>query len=167
MKNKGFSLIEILVVIAIIGILASIILVSLASARERAKMVAARSEAKGIFNAILLLESDTEEWPDHKPSGLDGCGEAGNEICSDGCLISLSDCESGLVCDDGSFPNWGGPYLKANQLIDPWGNEYFLDTDYYVNGVGDCVVVIGSYGPNGMGNNEYDSDDVLYILPSR
>jgi len=46
---------------------------------------------------------------------------------------------------------------------DPWGNNYFFDTDYDVNGVGTRAVV-GSYGPNGVGNNLYDSDDIYYVV---
>lgn len=160
---KGFTLVETLVVVLIIGILASIVLFHITSARQEARIVTAKQEVKNIFNSFLLLEADTEEWPDHKAPGLDECGGGGNEICPDGCAISLSDCESGLVCDDGFFNDWDGPYLSAEHLFDPWGNEYFFDTDYTLNE--ECVVVIGSYGPNGVGNNQYDADDVVYVLP--
>ena len=49
-------------------------------------------------------------------------------------------------------------------MLDPWGNPYFLDTDYHTGG--DCVVAIGSFGPNGVGQNLYDEDDIIYVIPS-
>jgi hypothetical protein len=45
---------------------------------------------------------------------------------------------------------------------DPWGNDYFLDTDYEINGVD--YIVLGSFGPNGVGQNLYDDDDVIKII---
>lgn len=172
MKKKksgvGFTLIELLIVIAIIGIISSIVLVSLGSAREKARIAVAKEETRQILNAIIMLESDTEQWPGHKTSyELEIGGD--NEICSDGCSLSLSDCEAGLVCDDSAdpYPNWKGPYLST--VVDPWGNEYFLDTDYDYNahqGLAEekWVAVIGSYGPDGEGLNQYGTDDVIYVI---
>ena len=68
---------------------------------------------------------------------------------------------AGLLTTNGSFPNWNGPYLPSIPL-DPWGNNYFFDSDYLVNGHN--RVVIGSFGPNGVGPNVYDSDDVIKII---
>ena len=68
----------------------------------------------------------------------------------------------GLASTDGTFLDWAGPYLESNILTDPWGTGYWFDQDYYVDGV--KVVVIGSYGPNGVGKNKYDADDVYMIL---
>ncbi len=176
-KNKGFTLIELLVVISIIGILASIVLVSMSSAREEARIAKAQVEIEQISNAILRLEIDTNQWPAHQTPNTTCPGCANNELCDDGCTYKLSSEYAGLFLDDSSdpYPNWQGPYIQVIPL-DPWGNEYFFDTDYDIDPGPDpvtereWVAVIGSYGPDGEGNNGYDDtpdtsgDDIIYIL---
>lgn len=161
--QKSFTLIEILVVITIIGILSSMILVSLQDAKEQAMIAKAKTEARGIFTAITMLESDTGEWPGHQIP-YDTSVTSNNELCQDGCLYSLSDCYAGLICNPSppnAYQDWQGPYLQEIPK-DPWGREYFFDTDYKVGEK--WGFVIGSYGPNGVGRNLYDQDDVFYLI---
>lgn len=161
LKTKAFTLIETLIVIAIIGILTSAVLPSLNYAREKAKIAKAQATVKELRNAIALLEEGTGQWPGHKTIEEVEADAANNEIWD------LNSEEAGLTQDDSDnpFPNWGGPYFQEIPL-DPWGNPYFFDTDYDVDLVtpGDqWGVVIGSFGPNGAGRNVYD-DDNIYIL---
>lgn len=153
-SRPAFSLIEILVVIAIIGILSTIGLIAFRSAREAARIAKARHEVDALVTAIKTLEADTGQWPEHQTVDAVNAGSS-NEVWD------LSSADSGLVTTDGNFPNWNGPYMQAIPL-DPWGNRYFMDTDYQVNG--SEVVVVGSFGPNGVGQNVYDSDNIYKIL---
>lgn len=162
-KDSGFTVIELLTVMAIIGLLSALAIVAVNGAREKARIAKAQEDVRSIHKTIAMLEIDTGEWPDHKNAFEDECGVSDNEICGDGCTYSITDCESGITCDDGYFLSWRGPYME-NIPLDPWGNEYFFDTDYTTGG--NCEAVVGSYGPNGIGNNLYDADDVIFIVPT-
>lgn len=165
-RTRGFTLIELLVVIAIIGILSSVVLASLNSARDRGEVANAEQQLINIRTAINVLSVDTGSWPDGKTLGVIEEGVNGNE------LWNLNGAALGITATDGSYQGWNGPYMSVVPR-DPWGNEYFFDTDYQVDadgnpcdGAGSCteVAAIGSFGPNGTGQNLYDEDDIILIL---
>lgn len=155
MKNeKGFTLVELLVVISIIGVLSTLAMVSLNYARSQARQTKAMHDIDTLLTAIKLLETDTGEWPGHQLVDEITTGGA-NEIWD------LTETRAGIAATDGSFIGWSGPYM-GNIPIDPWENNYFWDSDYTVDG--EVRVVIGSFGPNGVGQNEYDPDDIIRII---
>ncbi|MDA0578271.1 MAG: type II secretion system major pseudopilin GspG [Verrucomicrobia bacterium] len=92
----GFTLIEVLLVVAILGILASVVVVNLSGRQEKAQIQAARASIAGIGTAIDIYEVDTGKFPTSLQS---------------------------LMVSDGS-PNWNGPYFKGGSLKDPWGQNY-------------------------------------------
>ena len=103
------------------------------------------------------MEMDTGEWPGHQ-TPYSVCGACGSNEVEDITVAS-----AGLTANDPITPysGWRGPYINAN-IIDPWGHPYFLDTDYTV--AGENAVALGSYGPDGIGLNLYNSDDIILIL---
>ena len=152
--NGGFSLIEILVVIGAIGILLGIAVPAYNGYREKSQIAAAMQDLKRIETAIIALGTNTMQWPGGEPVGKEGSSEIEN----------LNSPEAGLTNnDDGDFSSWNGPYISSVPL-DPWGTHYFFDPDYNIPGGPSQVPVIGSYGPNGVGKNLYDSDDVITRL---
>lgn len=150
--NRGYTLIELLVNLGIIAILAAISIPTYMTYKEKAMIGRAKAEIKNIHVAIEALAADTEQWPGPNVVGL----TANQEVWD------LKSSQAGLVSATAGFNNWQGPYIQ-NVPTDPWGSNYFFDPDYYING--NPVPVVGSFGPNKIGRNVYDSDDVYVILP--
>lgn len=177
--NAAFTLIELLVVIAIIGILAAVVMASLTDAREQSLVRTAQAEMKSIHTAMEVLKTDTNLYPHKKKNYCPPVSMAGNEV-------DLSLPSSGLVATDGTYNNWSGPYIA--DVLDPWGNPYFLDEDYYCtagaigcNGVASASPdhsVLVSCGPDGMlGDADgggpipdngsacaYNDDNIVYVF---
>lgn len=158
---RGFTLIELLVVIATVALLAALTLVSVSSSRTKAKIARAQSDLNQLHVAFVFLEHDTNQWPGHKAPDQVEPGAGSNEIWD------LSGPANGLTATDGLYPHWGGPYLNFTP-VDPWGMPYFFDTDYDIDPSGGTrwATVVGSFGPNKVGQNLYDSDDVVKVLKS-
>jgi prepilin-type N-terminal cleavage/methylation domain-containing protein len=181
-KTKGFTLIELLVVIAIIGLLSALATVAARYAIDKAKIAKAQHATDTIYNAINMLGNDTSEWPGHQtPNQVNTTGHV--DICGPDATLPLPalDCGvqtidsgfAGIIENDGTTPysNWGGPYM-SNIALDPWGHQYFFDTNYNVspdnvacgcdsNPILSCrnVVAVGSYGPDGLGATKVTTDD--------
>lgn len=73
LKNKGFTLVELLVVISIIGILASIGLVLFRSAQFRSRDAQRKSDLKEISSAFELFYSDYGKYPAMSSGQIQAC----------------------------------------------------------------------------------------------
>lgn len=166
MPNKrGFTVIELLIVIVVIGILAALVLNTFRGAQERARVAAATSELKDIETALKLLQTDVNKWPNGCPVSAGSNPEIAVELVDAGLTaqpnIGVIDppCEWTAV----DVARWQGPYLQAEEVQDPWGFSYQFDPDYYP--YQSCAsetslpeeVAIASYGPD---NSRYTCDDV-------
>lgn len=96
-EKSGFTLIEVLLVVAILGILAAIALPRLSGRMEGSQISATKSAISSIGSALDLYELDNGKYPS-----------------------SLQE----LLKQPGSAKNWQGPYLKKGLPKDPWGNEF-------------------------------------------
>ena len=149
---------------------------SLNSARDKAKKARSSMELTDARNAIGVMSIDTGLWPNGCPVG-DVITVTGNEI-------ELDKPEAGILsvppqgptisgCDwtAEAVGGWGGPYVNSS-MIDPWGNAYWFDNDYYsrqdcptpdANPSAPAIAAVVSMGPNGTGGpdaSDYDCDDV-------
>ena len=155
MKQKeAFTLVEITIVVAIVGLLGALAVLNMTKARRTSRDKTAITELELLSTGILQLAWDTGRWPNMawRDEGASGV----NEIWS---FIG-----SGLEKNttDGIYEGWEGPYYEGS-YTDPWGNPYFFDSDYRYEGRNDRIVV-GSFGPNGVGRNIYDEDNILVFL---
>lgn len=126
-RNSGFTLIEILIVVIILGVLASLVVPRLAGRTEEARREAARSDIEGgIALALDLYEADNGRYP-----------------------ASLDD----LVSQSSEAKKWKGPYLKKGVPQDPWGQPY----RYQFPGIqNQSTYDLSSAGPDGEEGNEDD-----------
>jgi prepilin-type N-terminal cleavage/methylation domain-containing protein len=119
-KKSGFTLIELLVVIAIIGLLAGIVLISVNSAREKAKVASIVSSLQQIEKAFYLLADDeniTLWWPE------DDFGFGGDPDIAE------------LITDEDRL----GKYLNVSQLVVGVNMGYDNDQDVFVCGDGGTI----------------------------
>ena len=98
----GFTLIEILVVMAIIGMLAVMVAPNIFNQQAGAQRDAALSQISALEAALDTYRLEVGQYPD-----------------------SLE----GLVENDSGRAAWNGPYLRREVPLDPWGNEYVYDSD--------------------------------------
>ena len=159
---------EILIVIAIIGILASVIMPSVNKARDKALVAAAVVEIDALKTVFAQLYGDTGYYPNGSTSFCRSTLPNDNEV-------DLSSDDAGLLVNGIGWDGWDGPYMT--DVEDPYGNPYYLDEDYEcmtategcrgVNDVGNDSSVIVSCGPNGAidtGSCAYDEDNIVYRL---
>lgn len=82
-------MVELLIVVAIIGVLAGMILVNFQNARERARDGARKRDFESMKTALRLYYNDFETYPDNDGSGrMMGCGAAGDQVCAWGSEFS-------------------------------------------------------------------------------
>ena len=99
-RDDGFTLIEILVVMAIIAMLAVMVAPNLFNQQAGAMRDVARTEISTLEAALDIYRLDIGEYPDT----LDG-----------------------LMEDDTDRASWNGPYLRRAVPTDPWDNEYVYE----------------------------------------
>lgn len=151
MKKQGFTLIEIMMVTLSAGMLGTMASLAVLKGVRNARIKQAETELTMISAAVLQLAWDTGKWPNGSPRTTPGSTE----------IWDIEPDNRGIMGSDGTFQEWKGPYYEG-EILDPWGNPYFFDPDFRVDGV--FRIAVGSFGPNGKGRNLYDSDDIFVLL---
>lgn len=83
-NRKGFTLVELLVVISIIGVLAGLLLVNLSNVRERGRDTQRKSDLNQLKTALRLYFNDYQTYPADDTAEILGCGP-GNPEDHTGC----------------------------------------------------------------------------------
>lgn len=73
-KNKGFTLVELLIVVGIIGILATLLMVNFVGVRQRARDAQRKSDIRQIQSALELYRSDNGSYPAAVGTSIGTCG---------------------------------------------------------------------------------------------
>jgi len=124
-REAGFTLVELLVVLAILGLLVAIATPQVLKYLGRAKVDTANIEMKSLGTALDLFMIDIGRYPNQQ----------------EGLAV--------LVSNTDNLPTWHGPYLKSTAVpLDPWGHPY----QYRIPGqYGDYDLF--TLGPDGNGSD--------------
>lgn len=132
-RRRGFTLMEVLLVLAILVILSSLAVVGYQQIQKASYQKAAKIQIDVYDNAAGIFQLDVGRYP-----------------------ATLEE----LIAAPADLPEgkWKGPYIKGNLQTDPWGRSY--DYELLDDGNGNQSVRIHSNGPDGIDGN---ADDVANI----
>jgi len=130
-STGGFTLMELLVVLAILGLLMSLVGPRVLNQLGGAKTKTAAIQIKDLEQSLEMYKLDVGRFPS-STEGLEA-----------------------LVSKPASAAGWNGPYLKSDVPLDPWKREYL-----YKSPGERSEVDIFSYGQNGTPGGEGEDQDV-------
>jgi len=133
--RSGFSLIEIMIVLAIIGMILAVAVPGFMTARKKGKITTTRATLKSIEVSLQEFHDDTGTYP-----------------------VTLRDLVE-KPFDEKIAKRWQGPYLKKEISTDSFGN----DIQYQVTKGQRHPYELYSYGPNGEGAPRDEWIDVWEI----
>jgi len=129
--QRGFTLMELLVVLAILGLLMSLVGPRVLNQLGGAKTKTTGIQIKDLEQSLEMYKLDVGRFPSTE-EGL-----------------------AALVTRPGSAAGWNGPYLKSDVPLDPWNREYHYK---YPGEHGELDIY--SYGQDGQAGGEGEDADV-------
>ena len=135
-RASGFTLIEVMVVIVILGVLAALIVPNVMGRGEKAKIDTTHITLKGVAGALDQYKLDNGHFPTMQEGGLDA-----------------------LVNQPATAKNWmPGGYVKGGYPKDSWEN----DIQYVMPGAEGRTFDLYSFGADGKEGGEGNDADIYY-----
>lgn len=136
-RKSGFTLMEIMVVIIVIAVLASVSGPMVGSITNQGRISATKSRLSALKNALLAYQSDVGRLPHIGKGKCSGCISAYNGEL----LLSYNDENANVLLTDSHTPNfsikkysrkWKGPYMDSDPsdfMYDAWGHPIHYIAD--------------------------------------
>lgn len=135
-KQSGFTLIEVMVVIVILGVLAVLIVPNVIGRGEKAKVDATKISLKGVAGALEQYKMDNNHYPTEQEGGLEA-----------------------LFKQPATAKNWvPGGYVKGGYPKDSWENDF----QYSQPGTDGRAFDLYSFGADGKTGGEGNDADIYY-----
>ncbi|MDI1300973.1 MAG: type II secretion system major pseudopilin GspG [bacterium] len=131
-RHRGFTLLELLVVLVIIGLLAGIVGPRLFKNVSKSEITTAKAQIDSLGKALDQYRLDVG----HYPASQEGL--------------------AALMQKPATEPNWNGPYLKKAVPLDPWGQPY----QYKFPGEKSPDYDLSSFGPDKAAGGEKENADI-------
>jgi prepilin-type N-terminal cleavage/methylation domain-containing protein len=165
----GFTMIEVVITIAVVTILTAVLVPLISRNIESARLARAGSDVATIGKAILQFRKDTARWPVWQgtqatgyllysaggggniviPGPWGSSVAASNRMSLDSHLVQFNLSATGVAQGPSSSgaPSWNGPYLST-VAQDPWGNAYVVNSQWLVTPTAGNSVYVLSAGPD-------------------
>ena len=134
-RQTGFTLLEMIVVLVIIGLIMGLVGPRLFGQADKAKVQTAQTQVKMLRGALQTMRLDISRWPTEQ-EGL--------------ALLTTRPANADAV------RGWAGPYLDEAVPLDPWGQPY----QYSPQVSGDNPFTLYSFGSDGRAGGEGQDADV-------
>lgn len=168
-REKGFTLIELVVVLSVLAVLTAVLTPMVVGVIEDGRKARAKADVKTIGGAILAFNKDLNNWPIWASGKATGPNDTAfkvikssggdDPLIGDGSGWTLSgegvgDIDGQFMTNTPGYPTsgerrWQGPYLEK-MASDPWGNKYLVNVAKLKPGAdfaSEAVYVL-SPGPN-------------------
>jgi general secretion pathway protein G len=138
--SYGFTLIEMLVVLVIIGLLAGLVAPKMFGKVDTSKVQTAQAQVKMLKGALETMRLDLGDFP----------------TAEEGLALLNTPPQ-----DDKRRAKWKGPYLEDTLPNDPWGNPY----QYSIPGSNGQPFALYSFGADGKKGGEGNDADIGMLPP--
>ena len=135
-RSRGFSLVELLVVLVILGLLIGIVAPNFMGRAEQSRGEVARVQIENLHSALKTYRLDVGRYPSTEQG-----------------LASLMQAPA----EDADY--WHGPYLERELPLDPWRNPY----QYRFPANNLQGIALYSFGADGAAGGEGENADIGYL----
>ncbi len=137
-QSKGFTLVEVVVTLAVVAILSAIMIPLISSNIKSARFAKAGADVDAIKDAIVKFRFDTAKWPVYNNASVyhdllygEGTRNSSWETAASKLSLHFSLVDRPTLIQQGpsrdGTPAWNGPYM-GQVKADPWGNAYLVNS---------------------------------------